>query len=140
MNRVHECSDEQIPNKKELTDRVITLLRQEGCRGDERIGQLLLKEPDIGQAMKLLSFLIDRSNTIPVDLMEEEVEEDDDDRIESDRDGFERSKANPRKPVKKKQSAKQSKHANPINSADARNNENPALASSEGIPYIHILM
>ena len=115
-----------------MTDRVITLLRQEGCRGDERIGQLLLKEPDIGQAMKLLSLLIDRSNTVPTDLMEEE-EEEGEQRIERDGDGFERGKANRHQSIKRNQSAKHSKHANQINTTNARSNENSVSTTLEGI-------
>ena len=123
-----------------MTDRVITLLRQEGCRGDERIGQLLLKEPDIGQAMKLLSLLIDRSNTVPTDLMEEEEEEEGEQRIERDGDGFERGKANRHQSIKRNQSAKHSKHANQINTTNARSNENSVSTTLEGILCIYILM
>lgn len=139
MNRVHECSDEQIPNKKELTDRVITLLREEGCRGDERIGQLLLKEPAIGQAMKLLSLLIDRSNTIPADLMEDE-DEDDKDWIDgsSSSSGFEQGKpnhnnSNNKTAIKRTSTTAHSKHKDLINSPNVTNHDTSVRESVQNV-------
>ena len=61
--RANECSDDLVPNKKELTDRVLTILQKEECLRDEYIGLLLQKEKDINESMKILSLLIDRANS-----------------------------------------------------------------------------
>lgn len=61
--RANECSDDLVPNKKELTDRVLTILQKEECLRDEYIGLLLQKEKDINESIKILSLLIDRANS-----------------------------------------------------------------------------
>lgn len=60
--RANECSDDLVPNKKELTDRVLSILQKEGCLGDEHIGLLLQKEKNLDESLKILSLLIDRAN------------------------------------------------------------------------------
>ena len=61
--RANECSDDLVPNKKELTDRVLAILQKEECLRDEYIGLLLQKEKDINESIKILSLLIDRANS-----------------------------------------------------------------------------
>ena len=61
--RANECSDDLVPNKKELTDRVLTILQKEECLRDEYSGLLLQKEKDINESIKILSLLIDRANS-----------------------------------------------------------------------------
>ena len=61
--RANECSDDLVANKKELTDRVLTILQKEECLRDEYIGLLLQKEKDINESIKILSLLIDRANS-----------------------------------------------------------------------------
>ena len=51
-----------MPNKREVTERVLKIIATESYVNDERLGLLLLKERDLEQAMKILSFLITRSN------------------------------------------------------------------------------
>ena len=61
--RANECSDDLVPNKKELTDRVLAILQKEECLRDEYIGLLLQKERNIDESIKILSLLIDRANS-----------------------------------------------------------------------------
>ena len=63
INRANECSDELVPNKKELTDRVFAILQKEEYLRDEYIGLVLQKEKDIDESMKILSLLIERANS-----------------------------------------------------------------------------
>ena len=51
-----------MPNKREVTDRVLDIIATESTVNDERLGTLLLKERDLEQALRILSFLITRSN------------------------------------------------------------------------------
>ena len=51
-----------MPNKREVTERVLGIIATESYVNDERLGILLLKEKDLTQALKILSFLITRSN------------------------------------------------------------------------------
>ena len=51
-----------MPNRREVTDRVLDIIATESYVNDERLGLLLLKERDLEQALRILSFLITRSN------------------------------------------------------------------------------
>lgn len=51
-----------MPNRREVTGRVLDIIATESYVNDERLGLLLLKERDLEQALRILSFLITRSN------------------------------------------------------------------------------
>lgn len=51
-----------MPNRHEVTDRVLDIIATESYVNDEQLGLLLLKERDLEQALRVLAFLIMRSN------------------------------------------------------------------------------
>ena len=51
-----------MPNRREVTDRVLDIIATESYVNDEQLGLLLLKERDLEQALRVLAFLIMRSN------------------------------------------------------------------------------